>query len=769
MNDHGLSQLVNEPTRQANVLDLILINNPTLASSTKVVPGISDHDCPIVEVDVRPSRKQQARRKVPVYSKADWDGLEEYMQHVVADIASKAATATVEELWQLFRAGIEKGTATFIPQKQLRSKQNLPWINGKIRQLMKKRDRLHKKLNHHRKQNEPIPLEIEEEIRRLKNVIQAETRRAYWRHLESIFTPDEDSSQYEGMKKFWRFIKHNRSDCGGIPLLKSEDQKVTSSKAKAEVLNEQFKKAFTTETALPPNLLPEVSPFNTMPEIDITAEGIEKMLERLKSGKAPGPDEIPALVLKKLSKVVAPALCAIFTVSYQTGEIPEDWRLANVVPVYKKGDKTDPENYRPISLTCIACKMMEHIIASNIMSHASDNNILHPLQHGFRAKKSCELQLIGFVSDLINNMEENKQTDIIVTDFSRAFDKVGHRRLLHKLEHYGVRGHNIRWIANFLMNRRQRVVLDGTTSSDVEVESGVPQGSVLGPCLFLFYINDLPEQMSTSVRLFADDTIMYMTIQSEEDAKLLQEDLDKLSSWSSKWLMELNARKCHSISVTRKRTRYHHQYTLNGTVLDSVPSAKYLGITITTDLKWNQHISNICQKANNTLAFLRRNLRIHSTQLKTTAYQTLVRPLVEYGCTVWDPHTAGCIHQLEMIQRRAARYVLNRYHNTSSVSEMLEQLGWSSLEKRREHLRLTMLYKMHNSLVDFNMEQYIQPITRPTRTAHPYGYLIPLSRTEQHMQSFFPRTVRQWNSLPQEAIMAPTVEVFRRHLTEETE
>ena len=209
-----------------------------------------------------------------------------------------------------------------------------------------------------------------------------------------------------------------------------------------------------------------------------------------------------------------------------------------------------------------------------------------------------------------------------------------------------------------------------------------------------------------------------------------------------------------------------HQYTLNDTPLDSVTSAKYLGITFTPDLKWNQHISNICQKANNTLAFLRRNLRIHSTQLRTTAYQTLVCPLVEYGCTIWDPCTTGCIHKLEMIQRRAARFVLNRYHNTSSVSEMLRQLGWSSLQQRREDLRLTMLYKMHNSLVDFNTEQYIQQITRRTRTAHPHSYKTPNSRTEQHKQSFFPRTVRQWNSLPQEVILAPTVEAFRRHLTE---
>ena len=215
-----------------------------------------------------------------------------------------------------------------------------------------------------------------------------------------------------------------------------------------------------------------------------------------------------------------------------------------------------------------------------------------------------------------------------------------------------------------------------------------------------------------------------------------------------------------------KKTRLHHEYTLNGTVLDSVSSTKYLGITITPNLKWNRHISGVCQKANNTLAFLRRNLHIHSTQLKTTAYKTLVRPLLEYGCTVWDPYTEGSIHQLEMVQRRVARYVLNRYHNTSSVSEMLQQFGWCTLQKRRENLRLCTIYKMHNSLVDFNTSQYITPSTRLSRNSHPLCYTVPRSRTEQHLQSFFPRTVRQWNSLSTEAVMASTVEAFRHHLTE---
>ena len=229
----------------------------------------------------------------------------------------------------------------------------------------------------------------------------------------------------------------------------------------------------------------------------------------------------------------------LFRRSYVTGEVPDDWRHANIVPTYKKGDKTDPGNYRPTSLTRITCKLMEHIISSNIMSHGNDNDILHSLPHGFRQKRSCELQLLGFISDLTNNMEENKQTDVLITDFSKAFDKVGHQRLLQKLHHCGIRGQNNRWIANFLSNRKQRVVLDGSQSAEVEVDSGVPQGSVLGPCLFLFNINDLPDKMSSTVRLFADDAIMYLTIQTNKNANDLQEDLNALGNWASDWKMEL--------------------------------------------------------------------------------------------------------------------------------------------------------------------------------------------------------------------------------------
>ena len=222
--------------------------------------------------------------------------------------------------------------------------------------------------------------------------------------------------------------------------------------------------------------------------------------------------------------------------------------------------------------------------------------------------------------------------------------------------------------------------------------------------------------------------------------------------------------KCKVLSISRKRRKFQHVYHLNNAPLETVDSAKYLGVTITSDLKWSQHINNTVNKANHVLAFLRRNLRIKSSDLKATAYKTLVRPIVEYASSIWDPAAKNLVHKVEMVQRRAARFTLNRYHNTSSVNSMLKELDWTTLKQRRENDRLVMMYKIHNNLAHLSAQDYITQATHSTRSAQPHSYQMPYSRTESHRQSFFPRTVRKWNSLPSEIVAAPSVGAFRNRL-----
>ena len=436
----------------------------------------------------------------------------------------------------------------------------------------------------------------------------------------------------------------------GIKSLCEKGRDVTKPVEIATLLNDNFQTIFTTETPVMPRLLSRPSPYTHMADLNITESGVHNLLKSLNALKAPGPDQISPRVLKKMANVIAPILTAIFRKSYDSGIIPEDWKTANITPVFKKGKRSDAANYRPISLTCIACKLMEHILTSQIMKHANDHNILYGLQHGFREGRSCETQLVEFINDLANNMQNGGQTDVAIMDFSKAFDKVGHQRLLLKLHHYGVRGKTNRWIQAFLTNRTQRVALNGEHSCNAHVKSGVPQGSVLGPCLFLLYINDLPESLGSTVRLFADDSLLYMTIRSQADTEILQNDLKKLENWEEKWLMEFNTDKCHVLRVTRKQNPIIHEYTLHDKVLETVNSAKYLGVTLTSDLRWNRHVENIAYKANQSLGFLRRNLRINSPNLKSLAYNTLVRPLLEYSSASWDPYTKENVKKLEMVQ-----------------------------------------------------------------------------------------------------------------------
>ena len=229
-----------------------------------------------------------------------------------------------------------------------------------------------------------------------------------------------------------------------------------------------------------------------------------------------------------------------------------------------------------------------------------------------------------------------------ILDFTIAFDKVPHKRLIHKLNYYGISGPIATWIETFLIGRTQQVVVNGATSSSTVVTSGVPQGTVLGPLLFLLYINDLPNNLSTSVRLFADDCILYTPIRTQNDSSLLQNDLLKLQKWQEKWLMKFNPGKCYTMSLAI-RTPTPNMYTFCGQTLTSVDSHCYLGIHLTNKLNWTAQTKAASTKARQTLGVVRRNLNKCPTHIKAVAYTSLVRPILEYASAAWDPHSQNNI------------------------------------------------------------------------------------------------------------------------------
>ena len=470
-------------------------------------------------------------------------------------------------------------------------------------------------------------------------------------------------------------------------------------------------------------------------------------------------------MLKEYATHLAPVLAVIFQASIDQAMIPSDWKKANVTPLFKKGDRANPGNYRPISLTCIACKVLEHIISSQMMDHFEKYNVLSDAQHGFRPRRSCESQLIITIHDIAIALDKGGQTDVILLDFQKAFDKVPHRRLLEKLCHYGIQGPLNNWICTFLSNRSQAVIIEGAKSGEVEVTSGVPQGSVLGPILFSIFINDLPTRVHSKVRLFADDCILYRQVKDQTDTSALQRDLQNLQEWCNEWLMDFHPEKCELLRITNKRNPINSTYQIKNHSLDMVDSKKYLGIHLHKKLSWNTHTQKVCSKANSTLGLLRRNMGNCPYDVKAACYTTLVRPQLEYGSTVWDPHTSKNIKALEMVQRRSARFICNDYRKGNSPSEMMSRLGWETLAERRRKAKAIMMFKINNSLIDIP-----RTLFKPT-TSHGCRsnacFEVPFCRTNSFMNSFVPSAIRIWNGLAPHIRSEKSIESLKRELNKE--
>ena len=296
--------------------------------------------------------------------------------------------------------------------------------------------------------------------------------------------------------------------------------------------------------------------------------------------------------------------------------------------------------------------------------------------------------------------------------------------------------------------------------------SGLPQGSVLGPALFLIYINDLPDCVTSNARLFADDTVIYRTIKSSSDSEALQADLDQLVEWEKRWDMELHPSKCQVMHVHKKRASLTHTYSMHGTELSCTDHVKYLGVTLSHDMKWTRHVNQVCSKGNRALGFIRRNVKIRSPRIKEQLYKTLVRPHTEYASTVWAPYETRLTKQIEMVQRRAARWTLNRHHNTSSVDRMLTDLQWRTLEQRRIDSRLLLVYKIVHGHVQIPQGSYLQPAPQtPVRRTHNHTFTHYSTRTNYLRFSYFPHIIPIWNNLPNHLVNCPSINSFKAHVS----
>ena len=766
--EHGLTQVHHEPTRQNNILDLVFTNNPSIIKTSTSVPGISDHSMVVTDIDVLPQLIKQKKRKIFLFSKVNWEDIQKDTEQLSNSILEDRAQNPVEYLWTRLKDGLTHIMDKHIPSRMTNSRKSLPWFNRKLKQMVRRKARLYKQAKRTNQWNE-------------FNAFQKECKRAFKRaetdHINATIQKGLDENN---TKPFWRYVKSRREDKVGISPLKKMGQLYNDSKDKAQILVDQFSSVFTREDPKA-NLPTKKKLYNQkINPLRVTTEGVKKLLDGININKSKGPDNIANIVLKNCAAQLAPVISYIFQLSIDTGTLPKDWRSANIAPIFKKGNVHLPENYRPVSLTCVTCKLLEHIICRHMLNHLEKNNILTNLNHGFRSGYSCETQLITTIQDILSQQNLGQQIDIAILDFSKAFDTVPHNKLLQKLENYGIDGNINNWLRDFLTNRQMQVVVDGAASDPATVDSGVPQGTVLGPILFLCHINDLPESVKSQVRLFADDCLLYRTIKSPHDHTTLQKDLESLEEWASLWGMRFNAKKCYIMSVNQQSS---HFYQLDNHILQQVEENPYLGVTLSSDMKWGTHISKITKKANSTLGFLRRNLKYSPIQCRKTAYLALVRSTLEYSSIVWDPYLIKDIERLEKVQRQAARFIMKDYRSREEgcVTRMLDQLELPSLQRRRKMNRLTFLYRVvegqvpalpcHDILTKIRGKRQIKPkqfkncvTTNPIdnqETNNSKCFKTITTRTLQYKNSFFPRTIIEWNKLEDSVVHSKTVTEFK--------
>ncbi len=753
----ALQQMVDQPTRGENTLDLFMTSSPGLVNQVLIGPGISDHDTVIINHTIKAAKTNSAPRTVYQYSKADWESANEELNDIIDGyMSTDPDSRSVTTNWTTIKCSLLSLMEKHIPHITVRGNKDLPYITKTIKREIRRRQRAYNKA---RRYNKPKDWA---RFRRIRKEVKDMLNTAYWEYLNGVINPDNDPSG----KKFYRFIKSKKNDNFGVGTLRANGTIGSTNREKATILNNQFQSVFTKERTdeIPKMKSPRAA---TMPDVTITSKGVQKLLENLKPSKAAGPDQIPARLLKTFAAPLAPVLAQLFQQSLREGVVPDDWRVANVAPIFKKGDRSQAANYRPVSLTSIIGKLMEHVLASNIMTHFEDNTILTDLQHGFRSKRSCESQLLITTEDLLSAIDRGKQIDMAILDFSKAFDVVPHHRLMVKLEHLGIRGETRRWIKRWLENRKQRVVVNGDKSEYADVSSGVPQGSVLGPILFLAFINDICLDIKSCLRLFADDCLLYRIIESDSDRQLLQQDLDQLMNWADQWQMAFNVSKCHTMHITSPRKApKEHPYVMRGTALTAVNESPYLGVMFNRNMKWTPHIDNIVAKGKRLLGFLRRNLRRCPQDLKAKAYTTLVRPVLEYSSSIWDPHDTTNINKLEKVQRLAARFVLNKPHkhtseNQESVTAMVTNLGWPSLEKRRVDSRLTLMYKMTHDLIKVPQSYHPKEKRGSTRSCTTLQLEPVRCNLDQYRWAFVPRTILDYNRLTPDARAATELSAFK--------
>ena len=562
------------------------------------------------------------------------------------------------------------------------------------------------------------------------------------------------------------YLRERKKGCPSVgPLKNQEGILVSDPQEMADILVEAFASVYVENLPQNPSVH-QTSP-SQMDDIVVGVEEVLKVLSNLDPSSALGPDGIHNTLLKRCAQSLVAPLVILISKSLTTTVIPMQWKISQVVPIFKKGRKAEPLNYRPVHLSSCLCKVVERVIARYMMTYLEQNNLLRHEQFGFRAGRSTDDQLLLTYGHIVKQVDCGKMVDVIFLDFSKAFDVVNHDILVEKLNDLGFGDQLVAWVREFLRSRYMYVGLGGAKSRPVTVKSGVPQGSVLGPLLFLVYVNWIATDLNCKYYAFADDfklLLSYSRSNPRTSRASLQQDLNKLHERSVSWNLKLNREKCVVMRFGPGTTASGEPegYTLDGAQLQTVTLYKDLGVWIEPSLRFHKHLEVITGRASSLVGQLLRGTICRSKTFMITVFIAHVRPIVEYCSVLWNVGYLDDMRKLEAIQKRWIREVEGL--GESRYQGRLRELGLYSIYGRLLRADLIKIWKVYRGNLDPELQGLFDRSSHPATRGHSLKLAVPRCRTDMAKRFLSARCVRIWNQIPNAAIESETVEGFKRYL-----
>ena len=753
--DNGWSQEIQTPThRKQNILDLLLCNysgKNILISSTVNSPLSStcDHNLISFVIQTYTSSLSLVKPKYPNFFKADYESISNSLAQIDWHLLN--LTSDPQTFYNNFVSCLQHLINKYAPISSSHKKSKLP---KHIRILLSEKHKIYKKY----KNDKTLKSLYKEKSLEYEKAVRS------W-----VDDSERKICENPSSKKFYSFVNNKLKTSYQIPPLVNNNTGVTcvSDIEKATLFNSCFQSVFTKDNGkLPP--LPSYN-FLPMPDFEITSSDIFNAINKLKPKVTRTPEGIPAYFVKKILLYITTPLLIIFNHNINSGFVPNQWKESNIIPVFKKGDKSNPLNFRSIHLTSTFSRIFETILHDKISQHLVNNSLLSSHQFGFLSNKSSCDQLLICIHEWLLSVSEGVPISVVYTDIAKAFDSVSHKKLVYVIRNYGISEKVCAWLTNFLSNRKQSVCVGSSVSPPLAVYSGIPQGSVIGPLTFLIYFNGLTKTVDSvygvrGIKLFADDAKFY-----DSDSQSLQISLEQVISWLQDYQLELAPHKCFSLNIFNHKLHTPPVFNIDNTPLQNKEFIKDLGILISDNLKWRNHINYIYNKAAFSAYQILKSFQTKNIWILKKLFITYSRPMVEYNTPVWSPYLSKDVAHIESIQKSFTRKACLRCGiYFTSYEDRLAKLQLDSLEKRRILNDLYLMYKILNNLCSINFNTYFSLVNHSynlRRNSLQIRYKFSLkSKSLQWSNMFFNRIVKLWNGLPDSVVTAPNLCIFKSRL-----